>query len=61
MNFQGLLYPLADFFVLTFDLVMPMADMINWLCVVLGFVGMLFWLRLQGKYNQKAEQEGTLA
>jgi len=28
---------------------------------VLLFVGMLYWLNLQGRYNRKAKQDGTIA
>lgn len=28
---------------------------------VLLFVGMVYWLNLQGKYNRKAKQDGTIA
>ena len=28
--------------------------------VILGFVGLLFWLRLQKKYSAQAKAEGTL-
>ena len=35
-------------------------DMVNMLVVLGGFVGMLIWLRMQGKYNKKAEEEGGI-
>lgn len=28
---------------------------------IILFVGLLYWLNLQGKYNRKARQNGTLA
>lgn len=36
-------------------------NMFNWACIVLGFVGLFYWLRLQKRYNQKAAQNGTIA
>jgi hypothetical protein len=29
--------------------------------IFLGIAGLLFWLRLQSKYNQKAKEKGDLA
>jgi hypothetical protein len=60
MNFQDLLIPLADFMVLTFDMTMPFAEIVNNLCVVVGAVGLVFWLRLQMKYSKQAVQEGGI-
>lgn len=28
--------------------------------IILGFVGLFFWLRMQAKFNKEAEEKGTL-
>lgn len=59
------LNPLGRFIVWTFDaLLVPIGDMgalnPNNLFIVIGFVGLFYWLYSQQKYNKKAEREGTL-
>lgn len=62
---QYIVEPLGKLIVWTFDnILVPIGDLgaanPNNLFVVLGFVGLFYWLFLQGKYNKKAAQEGTL-
>jgi len=57
--------PLGRLVVWTFDtLLVPIGEMgvanPNNLFIVLGFVGLFYWLAQQHKYNQKAEEQGTL-
>ena len=45
----------------TFQTVLlPISDMFNWGVIALGLAGLAFWLRLQSKYNARAEQDGTI-
>ena len=37
-----------------------MWDLLNMSVIVLGFVGMITWLRMQNKLTKKAKDEGTL-
>ena len=61
MNTQDLITPLAQFIELTFQTVLlPISDMFNWGVIALGLAGLAFWLRLQSKYNARAEQDGTI-
>lgn len=61
MNTQDLITPLAQFVEWTFQTVLlPISDMFNWGVIALGLVGLAFWLRLQSKYNARAEQDGTI-
>ena len=61
MNTQDLITPLAQFIEWTFQTVLlPISDMFNWGVIALGLVGLAFWLRLQSKYNARAEQDGTI-
>lgn len=32
-------------------------NMFNYACIVLGFGGMLYWLNLQRKFNEQAEND----
>ena len=61
MNTQEIITPVAKFIELTFEtFLVPISSPFNSGVIVLGFVGLLFWLRLQKKYTQKAEQDGDL-
>ena len=61
MNTQDLITPLAQFIEWTFQTVLlPISDMFNWGVIALGLVGLACWLRLQSKYNARAEQDGTI-
>ena len=41
-------------------MLLPISDMFNWGVIALGLAGLAFWLRLQSKYNARAEQDGTI-
>ena len=46
----------AQFIEWTFNTVLlPINNSFNWAVIGLGLVGLLFWLRLQKKYNVRAE------
>jgi len=61
MNTQDVITPLAQFIEWTFNTVLvPMSNGFNWAVIAIGAVGLVFWLRLQGKYNAKAAQDGTI-
>ena len=61
MNTQDIITPLAQFVEWTFATVLlPISDGFNWAVIALGLAGLLFWLRLQKKFNNRAEQEGTI-
>jgi len=61
MNTQDIITPLAQFVEWTFQTVLvPMSNGFNWAVIGLGLGGLFFWLRLQKKYNNRAEQEGSI-
>ncbi len=65
MNLQSILDPIGDFIVWTFEKVLEPLGELPWvspnnLVIVLGFVGLYYWLKVQGNYNKKAEKEGGL-
>jgi hypothetical protein len=32
----------------------------HWILITVGFIFFVYWLRLQGKYNKEAAENGTL-
>jgi len=61
MNTQEIITPVAKFIEWTFETVLvPIASPMNIGVIILGFVGLAFWLRLQKKYTEKAKQDGTI-
>ncbi len=61
MNTQEIITPVAKFIEWTFEnLLVPIASPMNTAVVALGLVGLVFWLRLQKKYTEKAKQDGTI-
>ncbi len=57
--------PLGRLIVWTFDnILVPIGDLgaanPNNIFIVIGFVGLFYWLYSQHKYNKKAESEGAL-
>lgn len=61
MNLQSILNPIADFIVWTFvNILEVLGNYPNIIFVLIGFVGLFYWLNIQGKYNKKAEKEGSL-
>jgi hypothetical protein len=46
----------------TFSMVLvPMSDPFNWVCVAIGIVGLFVWLKMQGSYNKKAQENNEIA
>jgi hypothetical protein len=61
MNLQSILTPIADFFQWTFKhIINPIGPTFNWICIVFAFVAIIYWLRRQKAYNEKATREGTI-
>jgi len=57
--------PIGRLIVWTFDnILVPIGDLgavnPNTIFIILGFVGLFYWLYSQHKYNKKAESEGAL-
>lgn len=61
MNLQQILAPIEKAIVWSFDnLLVPLGDFPNTIFLLLGFVGVGIWLKMQADYNKKAEQEGGI-
>lgn len=58
---QDILYPLGKFLESTFEVgLLPITDLFNYGAIVLGFVGLAIWLRMQLNYTAQAKREGTI-
>lgn len=60
MNLQDLVYPLAEFVDWSFGLLEFLGNWPNIAIVLVGCVGVLYWLMLQRKFNKEAALNGTL-
>ena len=55
---EWLTTPLAEFITWSFDtLLVPLQNTPNNIFIVLGFVGLLFWLKTQSKLSKKAAND----
>ena len=62
MNLQDIISPLAKATEASFAILEGgLPNLINWGCIFLGLIGLVFWLRLQGRYNKEANQNGGIA
>jgi len=56
-----LLRIIGDLITGTFDNVLvPLGQAPNILFILVGAVGLFLWLKMQGDYNRKAKQNGTI-
>ncbi len=58
---QDISFALAKFLEATFSILPALGWLPNIAFIIIGALGMLYWLNLQGKYNRKAERDGTIA
>ncbi len=59
MNLQDIVNPLGEFMTATFEYIIePFGDAFNFAIIVLGFVGLFYWLVSQKKYTDKARSNG---
>ena len=62
MNTQEIITPIGKAMEWSFkNILAPMSDPLNLGVVLLGLVGLVYWLRLQKKYNDQAKSDGTIA
>ena len=50
-SFDNILVPIGE---------LPTLVNPNYIFLGIGFIGLIYWLNLQNKYNKKAEREGGL-
>lgn len=60
MNLQSILNPIVEALQWSFKYILePMTHWFNWVCIAGGFIGVYIWLRMQKKFSEKAQREGT--
>ncbi|MDC3252728.1 hypothetical protein OAU25_00575 [Crocinitomicaceae bacterium] len=60
MTLNGFFRGIGDFLTWTFNILendMPTTFLVNTGAVLLGFVGLFYWLNLQRKFNAQAEND----
>ena len=63
MTLNGFFRGIGDFLTWTFNILEneePVTMIMNYGVIVLGFVGLFYWLNVQKKLSAKAKAEGTL-
>lgn len=58
---QDIAFAIAKFLEATFTILPALGWLPNILFTIVGVLGMVYWLGLQGKYNRKAKEQGTIA
>lgn len=53
-------YGLADFFQWTFNLLKLLRNGFNYTYVIIGIIGIVVWMKVQKKYDDAADKNGTL-
>lgn len=54
------IYWLGDVFYAFFGLFQKLGNVPNYIFIVVGFLGLFYWLNMQKKYNKKAQEQGGL-
>jgi hypothetical protein len=54
------IYWLGDVFIAFFQMFEKLENIPNYIFIVLGFVGLFYWLNTQRKFNKKAQEQGSL-
>ncbi|MCR9171415.1 MAG: hypothetical protein NXI10_02915 [bacterium] len=59
MTLYDLFWGIGDFLQWTFILLQGdmIGNMFNYACIVLGFIGLFYWLNWQKKFNAQAEND----
>lgn len=55
MTLAGFFYGIADIFQWTFQIFEIIGNSFNYTLIVVGFIGLFFWLNKQRKFNIEAE------
>jgi len=56
---QDILYPIGELIQSSFLILEALENKFNYAVIVLGFIGLFYWLNLQRKYNKEADENGT--
>jgi len=59
MNLQEIVTPLGDLMTATFEFIIePFGGIVNTAIIVIGFVGLFYWLATQKKFTDQARSKG---
>lgn len=62
MNTQDIITPIGKFLEWSFEtFLVPVTGPFNLATIALGLGGLVFWLRLQNRYNKEAKEAGRVA
>lgn len=59
MTFTDFIYATGDFLESTFTILPKIGNSFNYVVIVLGLLGLAYWLIYQTKMTKKAEKDGT--
>jgi len=59
MTFTDFIYGLGNIIDATLSFLPTLGNYANYSIIVIGVIGLFYWLNLQNKYNKKAAEEGT--
>lgn len=59
MTFTDFIYATGDFLESTFTILTPVGNSFNYAVIVLGFIGLAYWLSYQVRMTKKAKKNGT--
>ena len=57
MSSTKVFYAISDFLTWTFGLYENVGNIFNYSVIVLGFIGLFYWLNWQKKFNEKAKND----
>jgi len=60
MTFTEFIYATGDFLESTFTILPKIGNSFNYAVIVLGFVGLIYWLLTQKKLSKKARENNEL-
>jgi len=59
MTFTELIYALGDVLTSSFKVLPLIGNNFNYIVIIIGFVGLAYWLSYQMKKTKQAKQDGT--
>ena len=58
---REIVYCLGDIFTWIFENTLePLGNIPNWIFIILGFIGLFIWLKMQSNFNAEAKQNETM-
>lgn len=57
---QDIVFPIADFLEMTFEILPTLGNLPNNLFIILGFILMFYWIKELFRYKKEAKENGTI-